>query len=161
MISCCLMYLWHWCCSSYTGLVLVWLWSSVSPYSGPTLDICFLWELSVGGLLLLSGAVCWSIQPWPCGVRYFIMLYLAAMAWWLFHCRYKSVCVGFLYTLVFKLPSSLIVTIVSKKGMEPSLLLASLVNWILSIKGIYVFKKAVFLCLLDDNKCIIYKPGRM
>ena len=34
-----------------------------------------------------------------------------------------------------------------------------LVELNLVIYGIYVFKKAVFLCLLDDKKCIIYKPS--
>ena len=73
--------------------------------------------------------------------RVFITLYFAAMEWWLSHCRYKSVCVGFLYTLVFKLPSSLMVTKVSKKGMEPSPLLASFVNWILSSMLFMCWKK--------------------
>ena len=59
-------------------------------------------------------------------------LYFAAMVWWLSHCRYKSVWVGFLYTLVLKLPSEHGVTKVSRKGMDPSSLLSSIMNWIFS-----------------------------
>ena len=34
-----------------------------------------------------------------------IRLYLDGNVWWLSQCRYKSVCVGFLYTVVLRLPS--------------------------------------------------------
>ena len=53
-----------------------------------------------------------------------------------------------MYTLVFKLPSSLMVTRASKKGMEPSLLLASFVNWILS--------SMVFKWLKKLSSCIFW-----
>ena len=41
-------------------------------------------------------------------------------------------CVGFLYTVVFKLPSSSGIIRTSKKGMEPSSPASSLVNWMFS-----------------------------
>ena len=57
-------------------------------------------------------------------------LNLAERWWWLSHCRYWSVCVGFLYTVMDREPSTSGLTIVSKKGMEPSSLLSSTVNLI-------------------------------
>ena len=41
-----------------------------------------------------------------------------------------SVCVGFLYTVMDRVPSASGFTIVSKKGMDPSSLLSSTVNLI-------------------------------
>ena len=66
-------------------------------------------------------------------------LYLADMAWWLSHCKYWLVWIGFLYTLVSKLLSACGVTRVSRKGIEPSALVFSAVNWIpSSMELIYV-----------------------
>ena len=49
--------------------------------------------------------------------------------WWLLsHWRYKSVCVGFLYTVVLRFPSSSGIIRTSRKGMEPSMPASSLVN---------------------------------
>ena len=62
-------------------------------------------------------------------VRMLITLSLAAKLWFLSHGRYKSVCVGFLYTPMVKVPSVSGVTMVSKKAMEPSSLASSTVNW--------------------------------
>ena len=67
--------------------------------------------------------------------------------------------VGFLYTFVFKLPSELGVTRVSKKGMDPSLLLSSMGKLNLLIYRIDVTDEAVFLRPLDDYKCIIHKSS--
>ena len=63
-----------------------------------------------------------------------ITLYFADMAWWPSHCKYWSVWVGFLYTVVTKLPSDYGMTSVSKKDMEPSALVFSAVNWMPSSK---------------------------
>ena len=62
--------------------------------------------------------------------RVWMTLNLAERWWWLFHCKYWSVCVGFLYTVMDREPSTSGLTIVSKKGMEPSSLLSSTVNLI-------------------------------
>ena len=60
--------------------------------------------------------------------RVLMILYLFAMAWWLSHCKYWLVWVGFLYTVVARLPSLCGVTKVSKKGIDPSPLVVSAVN---------------------------------
>ena len=52
--------------------------------------------------------------------RVLITLYLAAILWLLSHGRYRSVCVGFLYTPMVKVPSASGLMMVSRKGMEPS-----------------------------------------
>ena len=44
-------------------------------------------------------------------------LYFDGMLWWLSHCRYRSVCVCFLNTDVFKLPSSVGVIRMSRNGI--------------------------------------------
>ena len=59
-----------------------------------------------------------------------ITLYFDVKVWWLSHCRYRSVCVGFLYTVVLRLPSSSGLINVSRKGIDPSSLWSSHVNWI-------------------------------
>ena len=58
-------------------------------------------------------------------------LYFDDIVWWLSHCKYKSVWVGFLYTVVLRLLSCYSVTRISKKGMEPSVLESWLENWML------------------------------
>ena len=58
-------------------------------------------------------------------------LYFDGIVWWLSHCKYKSVRVGFLYTDVLRLPSSLGVMRMSRKGMDLSLLVSSLENLML------------------------------
>ena len=57
----------------------------------------------------------------------------------------KAVCVGFLYIEVWRLPSSMGVIRICKRGMDPSGLVSSLVNFIL---GLMVFKcsRKLFLC---------------
>ena len=60
--------------------------------------------------------------------RVWITLNLAERWWWLSHCKYWSVCVDFLYTVMDREPSTSGLTIVSKKGMEASSLLSSTVN---------------------------------
>ena len=71
--------------------------------------------------------------------------YFAAMVWWLSHYRYQSVWVGFLYTVALKLPSGWGMTRVSRKGMDPSLLLSSMMNCILS--------SMEFMCSMNPSLC--------
>ena len=59
-----------------------------------------------------------------------ITLNFADRWWWLFHCKYRFVCVGFLYTDVSREPSGCGITIVSRKGMDPSVLPSSVVKLI-------------------------------
>ena len=54
-------------------------------------------------------------------VRVLMTLYLTERWWWLSNCKYWSMWVGFLYTVVDSLPPVSGFTMVSKKGMAPSL----------------------------------------
>ena len=149
-----------WLCSMLMLLLcFVVLALDLHPIQGPKWVLCFWSGLPGGDLLPLSGAGCWNSQLLPCDVVYLSHCNFAAMEWLLSHCRYKSACVGFLYTLVFKLPSPLMVTRVSKNGMDPSLLLASFVNWILLSILLMWLKKLSSFFLLDDNKSIINKSS--
>ena len=67
---------------------------------------------------------------WALWERVLMTLNLAERLWWLSHCKYWSVWVGFLYTVMDRLPSTSGFTMVSKKGIEPSSLLSSTVNFI-------------------------------
>ena len=62
-------------------------------------------------------------------VRVLITLNFAERWWRLSHCRYCSVWVGFLYTVIDSFPLASGLTVVSKKQMAPSSLLFSTVNW--------------------------------
>ena len=61
-------------------------------------------------------------------VRVLITLYFADTGWWLSHCRYWSVWVEFLYTVIDNVLSASGLTVVSKKGIALSSLLSSIVN---------------------------------
>ena len=79
--------------------------------------------------------------------RVLITLNLAERLWWLSHCRYWSVWVGFLYTVMDRPPSSSDFTMVSKKGMEPSSLLSSTVNFMARSTLLMCWRKS---CLLTS-----------
>ena len=66
---------------------------------------------------------------WALFEKVWITLNLAERWWWLSHCRYWSAWVGFLCTVIDKVPSTSCFTMVSKKGNAPSSLLVSTVNW--------------------------------
>ena len=79
----------------------------------------------LGYLHLVRAFLRWSFSFWSnSGLlhtvealweRVWITLNLAERWWWLSHCRYWSVCVGFLYTDMDREPSTSGLTIVSKK----------------------------------------------
>ena len=75
------------------------------------------------------------------------------MAWWLSHCKYWLVWVGFLYIEVDKLPSLLGVIKVSRKGIDPLALVFSTVNCIFLLSHLYVGR--ICLCALYSKwqKC--------
>ena len=75
-----------------------------------------------------------------------MMLYLFAMAWWLSHCTYWLVCVGFLYTVVARLPSLWGVTKVSKKGIDPSALGVSAVNLMFGSIELICWRNSSWCC---------------
>ena len=88
----------------------------------------------------------------------FITLNLLAMEWWLSHCKYWLVWVGFLYMEVDKLPSSFTVTRVSRKGRNPSALVFSAVNWIFSSKLFKCWKNSSLCAVFLDDKSVIHIP---
>ena len=63
-------------------------------------------------------------------VRPLITLYLQARLWWLSHCRYKSVQMGFLYILLVRIPFLCGVISVFRNGMESSGLFSSTGNMV-------------------------------
>ena len=65
---------------------------------------------------------------------------------------------GFLYTVMDRLPSTSGFTMVSKKGMEPSSLLSSTVNFMAGVNTIDVLEEVIFVNFLVDDKSVIHKP---
>ena len=88
-------------------------------------------------------------------VRVLITLYLYDRLWWLSHCSYKSVWVGFLYTFV-RVPSAWGVIIVSRNGMEPSGLVSSAVNMMEGSTELMFCKIFFSVWLLLYDKSVIY-----
>ena len=86
------------------------------------------------------------------GNNVLMTLYLPVMAWWVSHCKYWLVWVGFLYTVVSILPSLKGVTRVTRKGIDPS------GTGVFSSKldalfyGIYVVEEFFFVGCFYDNK---------
>ena len=87
-----------------------------------------------------------------------ITLNLAKSLWWLSHCKYWSVWVGFLYTVMDRLPSTSGFTMVSKKGIDPSSLLSSTVNFMAGSRLLMCHRKSFLLTSLVHDKGVIYKP---
>ena len=80
-------------------------------------------------------------------VRVFIALYLAERWWWLSHCRYWSMWVGFLYTVIDSLPSASGLTCSIQEGDETILLVVfhcKLYGWVNTINVL----KEVFISSL-------------
>ena len=65
-----------------------------------------------------SSSTSFRVEQIVCALydRVLITLYLAAILWLLSHGRYRSVCVGFLYTPIVKVPSASGLMVVSRKG---------------------------------------------
>ena len=84
--------------------------------------------------------------------RVLMALNFAERWWWLSHCRYWSVCVGFLYTVMDRLPSTSGLTMVSKKGMDPSSLLSSTVNLMAGSTQLMCWRKSCLVTSLWMTK---------
>ena len=154
MVSGCCCYQSYWCLcySCWLGLVLILtLLSAHAGYLHLVSACCknFSSCCNSWGLEQMVWALQWSVPT---------TLYLDDTVWLLSNCRYRSVWGGFLYTVVLGLPSSFGVNKKSKKGMEPSGLDSSLVNWIWWSMEFSCSKKTCFLSWLDDGKSFIYKP---
>ena len=78
-------------------------------------------------------------------------LYLDGSVWWLSHCKYWSVCVPFLKTVLLRLPSSFGMTNTSRNGRDPSSLCSSQVNWMCWSTELMWSRKA---SLCDDSKMV-------
>ena len=109
-----------------------------------TLFMCVCSSSSCSWLEQISFALCDSEL---------ITLYLLAMAWWLSHCKYWLVWVGFLYTVVDRLPSFFGVTKVSRKGMDPSALVVSAVN--------FIFSSMSLMWLKNSSLCSVSKMTKV
>ena len=80
--------------------------------------------------------------------RVWMTLHLAERWWWLSHCKYWTVFVGFLYTVMDREPSASGLTIVSKEGMDPSSLLSSTVNLMAGSTLLMCWRKPCLLASL-------------
>ena len=78
-------------------------------------------------LVRSSGPVQTTLALW---VSVLTILYLAVRLWWLSHCKYSSVGMDFLYTVMDKELSASGLTKVSRKGIVPFPWLPSAVNLI-------------------------------
>ena len=119
--------------------VVPWLWT---PSIASLVDLLSLFstlsKAHLGYLHLVRAFLRWSFSCWSnSGLlhtvlalweRVWMTLNLAERWWWLSHCKYWSVCVGFPYTVMDSVPSASGLTTVSKKGMDPSSLLSSTLN---------------------------------
>ena len=89
---------------------------------------CALFKAHVGHLQLLMALLRWSSSSFSSWLleqtvlvlclKVLMTLNLADSWWWLSHCRFKSVCVGFLYTDFKRDLSGCGNTIVSRKGKD-------------------------------------------
>ena len=116
----------------------------------------------LGYLHLVRAFLRWSLSCWSnSGLlhivlalceRVWITLNLAERWWWLSHCKCWSVCVGFLYTVMDIVPSASGLTVVSKKGMDPSSLLSSTVNFMAGSTLLMCWRKPCLLTSLWMTK---------
>ena len=129
----------------FTSLVVGWapavLWllaPSVTSLEGLLSLFSILSKAHLGYLHWVRAVLMWSISLWrnsgllhtvlALWVRVLITLNFAEMWWWLSHYMHWSMWVGFLYTVIDRLPSASGFTMVSKKGMAASSLVVSTVN---------------------------------
>ena len=86
-------------------------------------------------------------------------LYFANKWWWLSHCRYWSMWVGFLYTVIDNVFSASGFTRVSKKGMAPSSPVSSTVNFMAGSTLLMWPRKNCFAFFLLDEKTLTIPWG--
>ena len=84
--------------------------------------------------------------------RVWITLNLAERWWWLSHVNTSQYVWGFLYTVMDREPSTSDLTIVSKKGMDPSSLLSSTVNLMAGSTLLMCWRKPCLLVSLWMTK---------
>ena len=116
----------------------------------------------LGYLHLVTAFLRWSFSCWSnSGLlhtvealweRVWMTLNLAERWWWLSNCKNWSVGVGFLYTVIDNVPPASGLTMVSKKGMDPSSLLSSTVNFIAGSTLLMCWRKPCLLTSLWITK---------
>ena len=154
------------------GWVPAVLWLSASPFTSLDGLVSFfstLFKAHLGYLQWVSAFLRWSIScwrrsgllqtVWVLSVRVLTTLYLAVRRWWLSHCKYWSVCVGFLYTVIDILPPVSGFTMVSKKEMALSSWLSSTVNCMARSTLLMCCGKFFFIYFLLNDKCVIHIPA--
>ena len=122
----------------------------------------------LGYLPLVRAFLRWSISCWSnSGLLHTVLtlwerelmtLNLAVRWWWLSHCRYWSVCVGFLYTVMDRLPSDSGLTNGVQEGDGPILFLVLHCKPDGRVNTVNVLKEVLFVDLLVDDKGVIHKP---
>ena len=108
------------CCCDWMNLWCHWLRAQEGNWQ--CLSAVLMWSSSLSKLSCVEETVL------ALCARVLNTLCLAVMWWFLSQCRYWSVWVGFLYTVVLKVLSGWVVMRVSKKGSEPCCV-GSTVNW--------------------------------
>ena len=88
-----------------------------------------------------------------------ITLNLAERLWWLSHCRYWSVWVHFLYTVIDRPPSSSGFTNGVQEGDGTILLIVLHCKFYGRINTVNVLKEVLFVGFLVDDKGVIHKPA--
>ena len=95
-------------------------------------------------------------------VNVLMTLYVAAIWWWLCHCMYWSVCVGFLSILMGRVLFCSGVMMVSKKGMEPSghvFCTLTLIIWSIELMCCMRFSLCFVLCLTKVSSTSFQQSG--
>ena len=117
----------------------------------------------LGYLHLVRAFLRWSFSCWSnSGLlhtvealwkRVWITLNLAERWWWLSHCRYWSVCVGFLYRVMDRVPSVSGLTSV-QEGDGAILLVVLYCEPYSRVNTVDVLQEALFVSfLVDDKRC--------
>ena len=116
----------------------------------------------LGYLHLVRAFLRWSFSFWSSSgllhtvealwERVWITLNLSERWWWLSHCKYWYVWVGFLYTVMDSVPSASGLTMLSKKGKDPSSLLSSTVNFMAGSRLLMCWRKPYLLTSLWMTK---------
>ena len=107
---------------SWLGLLILALFKGHTGYLH-LFNACVRWSSSSLSNWLLEQAV------FVLCLRVLMTLNFAARWEWLYHCNYKSVCMGFLYTNIMRELSVCGIPKVSRKGMKPSAFASSVVQW--------------------------------
>ena len=117
-----------WCCWNLCWVCwtyCVWCWPNAKPIQGTCISVMLAW----GGLLPLWANVCSSRQSLLYNLRYLYDTKFGSQIVMTVPLQVQICVCGLLYTIVMRGFSGCVITKVSKKGMDPSVLASSIVNW--------------------------------